>query len=165
MQMIIVSDSSEQVATLRALALDMGVERAEGYTHPAAALDWCVDNLPDLIVVDYLMRACDGLEFLRRLRCMPHLEAVPVLLMVPVGFSGIKAAAWKLGATDFLAKPVDPVEFVARTRNLLLLSQVPGLAQALPRSPVPHISARPTLAEPIEWRDPAMSAAPSGALH
>ena len=165
MQMIIVSDSSEQVATLRALALDAVVDRAEGYTHPAAALDWCVDNQPDLVVVDHLMRACDGLEFLRRFRSMAHLDTVPLLLMVPAGFGSIKAAAWRLGATDFLAKPVDSTEFIARARNLLLLRNTTGLVQPLHRASAPRIPGRLAVTDSAEWRAPALLPGRSGSLH
>jgi len=123
MQIVIVSDHSEQVASLRALALDAGLEQVEGFTHPAAALDWCIDHTPDLILADYMMRACDGLEFLRRARALAHLAEVPIVLMLPPlpGLGSLRAAAWKLGATDFLSSPVDHTEFVARVRNLLLL--------------------------------------------
>jgi putative two-component system response regulator len=123
MRIIIVSDHQEQVASLRAFALDAGLEQVEGFTHPAAALDWCAGHEPDLVLVDYVMRACDGLEFLRRFRAMPHLGEVPIVLMLPPvpGLGSVRATAWKLGVTDFLAAPVDHTEFVARVRNLLLL--------------------------------------------
>jgi len=123
MKIVIVSDHSEQVQALRTLALDAGLEQVEGFTHPAAALDWCADHEPDLVLVDYMMRACDGLEFLRRFRAMPHLGGVPIVLMLPamLGLGRVRATAWQLGVTDFLGAPVDNTEFVARVRNLLLL--------------------------------------------
>jgi putative two-component system response regulator len=123
MQIVIVSDNSEQVAALRALALNAGLERVECFTHPAAALDWCAGHEPDLVLADYMMRACDGLEFLRRFRAMPHLGGVPIVLLLPamLGLGSVRATAWQLGVTDFLGAPVDNTEFVARVRNLLLL--------------------------------------------
>src|SRR5262245_42274500 len=123
MQIVIVSDHPDQVAALRALALDAGLENVVCFTHPAAALDWCATHEPDLVLADYVMRACDGLEFLRRFRAMPHLANVPVVLMLPAmaGLGSVRATAWQLGATDFLTTPVDNTEFVARVRNLLLL--------------------------------------------
>jgi len=123
MQIVIVSDHQEQVAALRALALEAGLEHVECFTHPAAALDWCATNEPDLVLADYVMRACDGLEFLRRFRAMPHLANVPLVLVLPamLGLGGVRATAWQLGVTDFLSAPVDNTEFIARVRNLLLL--------------------------------------------
>lgn len=123
MQIVIVSDSPEQVGTLCALALDAGLKQVQGFNHPAAALDWCAEHQPDLVLADHMMRACDGLEFLRRFRALPHLAEVPVLLMLPqvAGLARVRSLAWKLGATDFLNLPVDSTEFVARLRTLLLL--------------------------------------------
>jgi len=123
MQIVIVSDHSEQVASLRGLALESGLEQVECFTHPAAALDWCAGHEPDLVLADYLMRACDGLEFLRRFRAMPHLGGVPIVLVLPavLGLGGVRASAWQLGVTDFLTTPIDNTEFITRARNLLLL--------------------------------------------
>lgn len=148
MQILIVSDSPEQVGALRALALDAGLKQVEGFTHPAAALDWCADNEPDLVLVDLMMRACDGLEFLRRFRAMPHLGDVPFVLMLPplAGLGAVRAMAWKLGTTDFLSLPVDHTEFVVRLRNLLLLRSA-----ALTRAELPGVTARPLQAGEAHW--------------
>jgi len=123
MQIAIVTDNPEQLAVLRALALDAGLEQVKCFTHPAAALDWCAEHEPDLVLADYMMRACDGLEFLRRFRAMPHLGSASIILVLPsmLGLAGVRASAWQLGVTDFLGTPVDNTEFVARVRNLLLL--------------------------------------------
>ena len=163
MQIVIVSDHSEQVATLQALAVEVGIEHAQGFTHPAAALDWCAENVPDLVLVDYMMRACDGLEFIRRYRAMSHLRNVPVVLMLPAvtGLAGVRAAAWKLGATDFLGTPVDPTEFITRVRNLLVL-RAAGLLQLQAAGP-------DTMLLDTQWREaptapPALTYA-SGSRH
>lgn len=125
MQIVIVSDSPEQVGSLCALALDAGLKQVQGFNHPAAALDWCADHHPDLVLVDHMMRACDGLEFLRRFRAHGHLAGVPFVLMLPpvAGLGSVRALAWKLGVTDFLSTPVCNTEFIARVRNLLLLRE------------------------------------------
>jgi len=150
MQILIVSDSLDQVGTLRALALGAGLKHVEGFTHPAAALDWCADNAPDLVLVDQMMRACDGLEFLRRFRALPHLLDVPFVLMLPpvAGLGAVRALAWKLGVTDFLSLPVDDTEFVVRLRNLLLLRSA-----VLTHAELPGFSARPPQASGAHWLD------------
>jgi len=148
MQILIVSDSLEQVGALRALALDAGLKQVEAFTHPAAALDWCAGNEPDLVLVDQMMRACDGLEFLRRFRALPHLGDVPFVLMLPplAGLGSVRALAWKLGVTDFLSLPVDHTEFVVRLRNLLLLRSA-----ALTGAELPGFPARPPRAADAHW--------------
>jgi PleD family two-component response regulator len=137
MQIIIVSDLQAQVEGLRGLAMEAGLEKVEGFTHPAAALDWCAGHEPDLVLVDYMMRACDGLEFLRRFRAMSHLAGVPIVLMLPSvpGLGPVRASAWNLGVTDFLSTPVDNTECIARLRNLLLLRSTARLQPASPSLP------------------------------
>ncbi len=133
MQILIVSDSPEQVGALRALALDAGLKQVEGFNHPAAALDWCAGNEPDLVLVDHMMRACDGLEFSAPPAPCRTWATCAFVLMLPAplpGLGPVRALAWKLGAADFLTTPVDDTEFVARVRNLLLLRSAPRSGRA-----------------------------------
>lgn len=81
-----------------------------------------MDNEPDLIIVDYMMPDIDGLEFMRLLREIPGREVVPVVMITANDQKQLRYRALDLGATDFLTKPVDKVEFLARTRNMLLVS-------------------------------------------
>jgi putative two-component system response regulator len=64
----------------------------------------------------------DGLEFMRHLREIPGREAVPVVMITSNDQKQLRYRALDLGASDFLTKPVDKVEFLARTRNMLLVS-------------------------------------------
>ena len=121
MSMLVICDQPAELEAMLQLAAAAGLHDVIGFGHPASALDWCENNVPDLVMVDFLMRASDGLEVIRRLRSKPALAGVPLVLMLPHGFESVSAAAWQQGATDFLAKPVDPTEFVARARNLLSL--------------------------------------------
>ncbi len=123
MSMLVVCDQPAELDAMLQLAASAGLSDVIGFGHPASALDWCESNVPDLVMVDFLMRASDGLEVIRRMRANPALAGVPLVLMLPHGFESVTAAAWQQGATDFLAKPVDPTEFVARARNLQALRQ------------------------------------------
>lgn len=124
MSILIICDQRDELDTLGVLAGAGGFEAVECIGHPAAALDWCETRVPDLVVVDFLMRASNGIEVIRQLRAMPALAGVPLILMLPHGFETVSAEAFRQGATDFLAKPLDPTEFVARLRNLLALRAV-----------------------------------------
>ena len=123
MSMLVICDHPAELDAMLQLAASAGLRDVIGFGHPASALDWCENNVPDLVMVDFLMRASDGLEVIRRMRANPALAGVPLVLMLPHGFEPVTAAAWQQGATDFLAKPVDPTEFVARARNLRALRQ------------------------------------------
>jgi DNA-binding response OmpR family regulator len=85
---------------------------------------------PDLIVLDILMPRLDGRETLRRLRQSGNWT--PVILLTQVGESTERAMALEEGADDYLNKPFDPHELVARMRAVLrrARSGQPSLASA-----------------------------------
>jgi DNA-binding response OmpR family regulator len=85
---------------------------------------------PDLIVLDVLMPKLDGREVLRRMR--QEGNWTPVLLLTQVGESTERAMALEEGADDYLNKPFDPHELVARLRAILRRAQKgqPSLASA-----------------------------------
>lgn len=72
---------------------------------------------PDLVVLDVLMPKLDGRQVLRRLRQAGNW--IPVILLTQVGESVERAMALEEGADDYLNKPFDPHELVARMRSVL----------------------------------------------
>lgn len=97
--------------------------RSQCFTDPLAALDFCLNDDPDLIVVDYVMPKLDGLRFIETLHRDPRDRSVPTVMVTSQLGIDLRRAALKTGVTDFLNKPVDEVEFVMRVRNLLGLSR------------------------------------------
>ena len=102
------------------------VERLDGVSvtvmeEALPALDACIQEPPDLILLDYVMPDLDGLGFLRRLREALGEAFVPVIMVTGETRSGTLAEAMAAGATDFLRKPWDEAELRARTRNMLSL--------------------------------------------
>jgi len=81
------------------------------------ALERIAMDPPALIVLDVLMPRLDGRELLRRLRREGNWT--PVLLLTQVGESVERALALEEGADDYLNKPFDPHELVARMRAIL----------------------------------------------
>jgi DNA-binding response OmpR family regulator len=72
---------------------------------------------PDAIILDVLMPKLDGREVLRRLRAEGNW--IPILLLTQVGEAVERAMALEEGADDYLNKPFDPHELVARIRAVL----------------------------------------------
>ena len=81
-----------------------------------ALLKVAVDH-PDLLVLDVLMPRLDGREVLRQLRQGGNW--IPILLLTQVGEAGERAMALEEGADDYLNKPFDPHELVARIHAVL----------------------------------------------
>jgi DNA-binding response OmpR family regulator len=82
-----------------------------------AALREIVSFSPDLVVLDVLMPKLDGREVLRQLRQKG--DWTPVILLTQVGESAERAMALMEGADDYINKPFDSTELVARIRSVL----------------------------------------------
>jgi DNA-binding response OmpR family regulator len=83
----------------------------------AAALEKAQALHPDLLLLDVLMPRMDGREVLRRLRSSKNW--LPTILLTHVGESSERALALEEGADDYLNKPFDPHELLARIRAIL----------------------------------------------
>jgi len=94
------------------------------------ALQLMKDFQPDLTVLDVLMPRMDGREVLRRIRQSGNFT--PVILLTQVGSPAERAVALDEGADDYLNKPFEPYELVARIKAVLRRSRpgVPSLAGA-----------------------------------
>ena len=121
MNVVIVDDTQINVTLMQAL-----VNRIEGceavcFTESAAALSWCLEHSPDLVIVDYMMPAPDGMEFIQRFRAEPAKAEVPVLMVTADHEKEVRYRALESGANDFLTKPVDRIEFTSRVKNMLAI--------------------------------------------
>jgi len=93
----------------------------EGFARPVDAVVWATRHVSDLVLVDYMMPDMDGIEFVKRLRALPGYEHVPIVMVTVHDDRKVRYAALDAGITDFLTKPVDARECLARCRNLLTL--------------------------------------------
>lgn len=83
----------------------------------AKGLKQAAERAPDLIVLDVLMPQMNGREMLRHLRQTDNW--IPVILLTQVGASTERAMALEEGADDYINKPFDPHELIARIRSVL----------------------------------------------
>lgn len=82
----------------------------------AAGLDLLLLNeRPDAIILDWMMPGEDGLSVCRRLQA----RAIPILMLSAMGTTPDRVIGLEMGADDYLAKPFDPRELLARVRALL----------------------------------------------
>jgi putative two-component system response regulator len=122
-QVLIVDDTEINLILFGALVKKLDDSQAHVFADPRLALAWVTENVPDLIIVDYMMPELDGIEFIRLVREMPGRKQVPILMITANDQKQIRYRALDLGANDFLTKPIDKVEFLARARNMLNLNQ------------------------------------------
>ena len=93
----------------------------EGFARPVDAVVWATRHVSDLVLVDYMMPEMGGIEFVKRLRALPGYEHVPIVMITVHDDRKVRYAALDAGITDFLTKPIDARECLARCRNLLTL--------------------------------------------
>jgi len=123
MQVAVVDDTQLNLTLIGKLVDRTPNARAHNFERPTPALEWCLANAPDLIIVDYMMPEMDGLEFIRRIRAHRDRDDLPILMVTASHERDVRYAALDCGASDFLTKPIDAREFEARVRNMLKLRE------------------------------------------
>ena len=87
------------------------------------ALSVIENNRPDLVLVDLMMPNLDGLGLTRRLRADPLTAALPIIMLTARAMTADKVLGLSAGADDYLVKPFDTLELVARVRSTLRRNQ------------------------------------------
>lgn len=87
----------------------------------AAALEMVRAQRPDVLILDMLMPSMGGLEVLRRLRMEGRLNHCKVIMLTTMSEEQNVVTAFKLGASDFVAKPFSPDELALRIGRLLAM--------------------------------------------
>ncbi len=115
---LLVAEDEPDVATMIAFSARLTWPgcRVSVATGGEEALRRFDDEGADLVVLDVAMPPPDGFEVCRRLRAVSR---VPILMLTVRGATEDKVRALDLGADDYLTKPFDPLELMARLRALL----------------------------------------------
>ena len=119
MKVVIIDDAQINVTLLQHLVRKLPDCEPVCFTDPVAALEWCLANEPDLVIVDYMMPILSGTELAERFRA--HHPDIPVLMITANHEIALRHEALKIGVTDFLSKPMDNIEFLARAKNMLTM--------------------------------------------
>jgi putative two-component system response regulator len=123
MQVLIVDDNQTNLILVRKLVEKISGCVSLSFSDPLEALRTAATLDIDLVLVDYMMPGIDGISFIRSFRALPNGADVPMVMITTADERAILHAALEAGATDFLTKPIETVEFLSRVRNLLRLRE------------------------------------------
>jgi two-component system phosphate regulon response regulator PhoB len=77
------------------------------------------DDLPDLIILDWMLPGISGVEWTRRLKKDDSCKEIPIILLTARGEEEDRVAGLEMGVDDYLAKPFSPKELIARIKAVL----------------------------------------------
>ena len=75
--------------------------------------------IPDVIISDVMMPRCDGYGLLKKIREDERLGGTPVIFLTAKGMTADRTQGYQAGVDDYMPKPFDPDELVARVRNVV----------------------------------------------
>lgn len=159
MHVLVVDDDAPSVKMIAFLLRDAGytVSTAD---NGVTALELVEKNNPDLVLLDVMMPHMDGHEVCRRIRSKLQ---VPIIFLSAKGETTDRVHGLELGADDYLAKPFEPTELLARVRAVLRRTEAYAVGDAQSRlvvgdfvlEPVGHkvvVGETTTILTPIEFR-------------
>lgn len=128
---ILIVEDEEPIALLLRYNLE-----AEGYmvTHTARgdeAETLLREDLPDLVLLDWMLPGLSGIELCRRIRAKQDMQSLPIILLTARGEEGERVRGLATGADDYVVKPFSVPELLARVRALLRRSSPHRIADTL----------------------------------
>ncbi len=118
-KVMMVDDEELTIEVLKAFLEEAGYSRFVSTCDSREAMELLYNERPDVLLLDLSMPHIGGFEILAWMQADRILKHVPVVILTAAADSTNKLRALELGATDFLAKPVDASELALRLRNTL----------------------------------------------
>jgi DNA-binding response OmpR family regulator len=113
--LLIIDDDAKLNQLLKDYLKDFGFDVVTA-THPAKGLKKLKQTAPDMVILDIMLPEMDGFEVCRTIR---QTSDVPIIMLTARGEITDKVVGLELGADDYLAKPFEPRELVARIQSVL----------------------------------------------
>jgi two-component system alkaline phosphatase synthesis response regulator PhoP len=121
-RILVVDDDRKIVRLIQSYLEQAGMLVLTAYDGETA-MHMILRERPDLVVLDIMLPGRDGWDITRWLRTEKHLAGTPVLMLTARVEDGDKIQGLELGADDYLTKPFNPLEVVARVRAILRRSR------------------------------------------
>lgn len=134
MNILVVDDNKTNLILLKKLVATVEGCHATGFSSPEEVLQAMPGLDFDIGVIDFQMPVYNGVDLLMEIRRFEKYRDKPFVVVTGDGDNATRMTALNAGAIDFMTKPINPLEFQARIRNLVALT-----------------SARNQLAEKAEW--------------
>ncbi len=130
MPILVIDDSADQRALVGTFLqaggyapVLMAESAPDAFKYPAVKDPASTDPKIDLILLDIDMPQIDGIESCRQIKGIPHLKDIPIVMVTGRTDTDSLAAAFEVGAVDYITKPVKKAELLARVRSVLRLQQ------------------------------------------
>jgi putative two-component system response regulator len=120
-RILIVDDEDLNIRVVRKYLRSWGFNNVCASSEPTEVIEMIERDRPDLLLLDVMMPGISGLDLLKIIRDTPSTKHLPVIILTAHFEEEVKYHALKLGANDFLSKPIDSFELLPRVRNLLAL--------------------------------------------
>ncbi len=118
---MLIDDEALTLEVIQTFLEEAGYTRFVTTDEPKRAIELLVSRRPDVVLLDLMMPEVSGFDILSLMRADPEMKYTPVIVLTSANDAATKLKALELGATDFLAKPVDPSELALRLRNALVV--------------------------------------------
>ena len=151
-RILLIDDDQELAPPLKEYFGQFGLE-LESATHPQEGLSIIEREPPDLVILDVMLPDMDGFEVCRRIRAGGDL---PVLMLTARGEVMDRVVGLELGADDYLPKPFEPRELVARINRILKRSRNTPPAEGVLQFAGLEIN-RESQTVRVEGRDPGLT--------
>jgi putative two-component system response regulator len=116
----IIDDEPLQIRNLKNTLTEAGYGNFATTSDSTEAAELIRQERPDLVLLDIVMPEISGIDVLHVISLDQSLQQLPVIVLTEKADRDVKQVCLELGVSDFLAKPVDPIELLPRVRNILL---------------------------------------------
>jgi two-component system, OmpR family, phosphate regulon response regulator PhoB len=116
---ILVVEDEDAIRELLSLLIEQAGYHVMSAGDAETAQKLMVDEMTDLVLLDWMLPGISGVEFARRLKKDEHYRDLPIILLTARGEEEDKVRGLEIGADDYMTKPFSPKELIARIQAVL----------------------------------------------
>ena len=116
---ILLVDDSATILMMEKFILKNGPYDLVTASNGEEAVKQAVEQLPDLILLDVIMPRMGGFDACKLIRSNPATRDIPIIMVTTRGEAANVETGWANGCTDYVTKPINTMELLAKVRNCL----------------------------------------------